>query len=90
MVKESDLRLLIRRAQVNSSKAIYAHELKELFLSTEGMILLILFRIQCLVVHFDLLKGLAPLQKEEISLTGIFERGIIIILPTKINLLFAI
>ena len=46
--------------------------------------------IECLKAKFGLPKGLLPSQVAEMSLAGIFEFGIRIILPTKVSLLFVI
>ena len=74
----------------NLSRAARTRELKVLFRFTDNIILYISFSIECLMEVLGLPIGLSLVIQVNISLAGISYSLILIILPTKCNLLFAI
>ena len=77
-----DANVIINIDQTNSLFAIWCPSMKMLALSIVGIIFLISFSMECLIMKFGLPGGLVFGQKAEISLEGILELGILIILPS--------
>ena len=69
-----DANVIINIDQTNSLFAIWCPSMKMPALSIVGIIFLISFSMECLIMKFG--------QKAEISLEGILELGILIILPS--------
>ena len=89
-LKLLDPGLLIKTDQASLSCAIYAQLEIDPVLSTSGIIFLISFNIECLVVVFGLPRGLLPWHTADNNLAGTLSLVIRMILPRKVNLLFAI